>query len=154
MSRTCQAKSNTTCAIDQHGRHSSKPMHQIDNKRMTMQRGMKEHRLPCKTRLATKPCNGVNTGSKLRCKTATTNNMESKKVKLISHAKRDVQVPPTDEGQRTNIMHMQSSSRRATKKRDEIGRLAGFQRERPQARSIQLQCGPPTEKGGRLSRCA
>ena len=27
----------------------------------------------------------------------------------------------------------------------EIGRLAGLQRERPQERSIQLQCGPPTE---------
>ena len=116
MSCTCQPKSNITCANDQHDRHSSKIMNQIDNKQMTMQHDMKQPKLPCKTRLATKPCNGVNTGSKLRCKTATTNNMESKKVKLISHAKRDVQVPPTDEGQRTNIMHMQSSSRRATKK--------------------------------------
>ena len=107
---------------------------------------MKNPRLPCKTRLAAKPCNGVNTGSMLRCKTAITNKMESKKVKQISHVNQDVQVPPTDEGQRTNIMHMPSSSRRATRDRCN-GRLTGLQRERPQARSIQLQRGPPTTKG-------
>ena len=72
---------------------------------MAVQHDMKNPRLPCKTRLASNPCNGVNTGSILRCKTAVTNKMESKKLKQLSHVNQDVQVPPTDEGQRTNNMH-------------------------------------------------
>ena len=115
-----------------------------------MQHDMKNPRLPCKTRLASNPCNGLNTGSMLRCKTAKTNKMESKKGETISHVTQDVQVPPTAEGQRTNNMHQAKPGQPThgeRRKKEKIGRWAGLQRERPQARSIQLQRGPPTTKG-------
>ena len=100
------------------------------------------------TRLATNPCNGVNTGSMLRCKKASIYEMETKKVTMTSDI--GCASPPNGRRAKTNNMHQAKPSHSAHGERRKSGihgRWAGLQRERPQARSIQLQRGPPTTKG-------
>ena len=109
---------------------------------------MKSSRLPCKTQLAANPCNGVNTGSMLRCKNASIYEMETKKVTMTSDI--GCASPPNGRRAKTNNMHQAKPSHSAhgeRRKKGIHGRWAGLQRERPQARSIQLQRGPPTTKG-------
>ena len=102
------------------------------------------------TRLATNPCNGVNTGSMLRCRNASINEMETKKVKQNNDECHMMCKSPNGRRAKTNNMHQAKPSHSAhgeRRKKGIHGRWAGLQRKRPQARSIQLQRGPPTTKG-------